>query len=571
MSDTTASTTANKEAPPWAAGTENRDHELNPELSEAEIDVVRGYGEEKSFDDGAILWSVGQRDACYYLVLEGELEIVRQDALGEEVIVTHGRGHYGGEIVTMSGRGALVAGRAKGALRAIVVKPGQVRDLLALEAELGEKILLSFILRRMRMITQHFGDVYLVGSANEPKTAKLREFLSRNGVPHDVIDPHSEDHRSAREKLEIDGATLPLVICGPQRLQAPTTKEVADCLGMSAELEDGAEFELAVVGAGPAGLAAAVYAASEGLSVVALEKCAVGGQAGSSSRIENYLGFPTGISGQALTGRGFLQAQKFGAEVAIAREAASFECGDAWHTIGLENGQRIRARAVVIATGAIYRQPNMEGLDRFEGSNVHYGASHIQAMLCRNKDVAIIGGGNSAGQAAIYLANRAKRVSILIRGESLAHSMSDYLIRRIDRTQNIDVLNHTEARSLHGGDCGMEHISIWNNQTDKTRNLDAEHLFIFIGARPASDFLSSQIALDEKGFIKTGADLCENTLAKFDWPLDRKPYLGETSCPRVFAVGDIRSGSVKRVASAVGEGSVCVQLVHKTLEEIDAL
>jgi len=554
------------DAPPWAAGVAGRTEELYPLLSEAETELVLGYGERVSVPAGTRLWEVGERHVPFFLVLDGLMDILRKDEEGEHIVYTHPKGGFSGETVTMTGRGAFVAGAAKTDLVAVKVTNQRLRDLLAVEAELGEKILQAFILRRMNMISRHLGDIVIVGTETEKHTASLREFLSRNAVPYSMVDANSEADAPRRRALDAETCPKPLVICGHQRLSQPTIKEVADCLGITADLPENAEFDVAVIGGGPAGLAAAVYAASEGLRVVVLEKCAIGGQAGSSSRIENYLGFPTGISGQALTGRGFLQAQKFGAEVAVAQEAASLTCGSPYHQIELDCGGHVRAKAAVIASGAIYRQPDIEGLEAFEGTGVHYGASHIQGMMCRGQNVVIVGGGNSAGQAAVYLSGRARKVSILIRGPSLASSMSDYLIRRIDNTANIELLPHTEVDRLEGTG-GIEVINAHNNQTGEKLALDAAHLFLFIGAQPASAFLDDRILCDEKGFVRTGDTLTEAQLEAAGWPLERPPFHLETSCPGVFAVGDIRSGSIKRVASAVGDGSVCVSFVHSAIEE----
>lgn len=554
------------DAPPWAAGVAGRTEEIYPLLDDAETQRVLAYGEEVSVTGGARLWEIGDRNVAFYLVCDGEMDILRRDEAGEHVIFTHGAGSFSGETVTMTGRGAFVAGAAKTDLRAVKVSNKRLRDLLAVEAELGEKILQAFILRRMNMISRHLGDIIIVGNEREKNAASIREFLSRNGVPYAMVDATAERDAARRAALDADTCPKPLVICGHTRLSQPTIKEVADCLGLTAELPPDAQFDVAVIGGGPAGLAAAVYAASEGLDVAVLEKCAIGGQAGSSSRIENYLGFPTGISGQALTGRGFLQAQKFGAEVAVAQEAASLTCGTPFHTIRLECGGQLRARSVIIASGAIYRQPEIEGLSAFEGVGVHYGASHIEGMMCRDQHVVIVGGGNSAGQAAVYLSGRASKVSIAIRRDNLADTMSQYLIRRIESTPNIELMTHTEVQRLEGRGA-IERIVVRNNKTDAETVLDATHLFLFIGAQPASAFADARIVRDEKGFVRTGDTLTQAHLDEAGWPLERTPFHLETSCPGVFAVGDIRSGSIKRVASAVGDGSVCVSFVHSAIEE----
>jgi thioredoxin reductase (NADPH) len=567
MSDRENPSRPRQAAPPWAAGTENRHQELYPKLIGDQIDVVRGYGEEREFPDGTLLWDIGTRDCGFFLVLSGAIEIFRRDRNGEHVIITHGRGHYGGETATMSGRGAYVAGRTKGQTRVIAVRTDKLRELIATEPSLGETILLSFILRRMRMIAEQQGNATLLGSGVERNMARIRTFLTRNGVPHEVIDVDETDDVEKRlREFNAVPQDLPLLICDGRALVKPCNRVIAECLGFAAELVENAQFDVAVVGAGPAGLAAAVYAASEGLNVIVIESCAPGGQAGTSSKIENYLGFPTGISGQALAGRAYLQAQKFGAEIAVARQLVRLHCGEQYHDLELDGGGRIKARSVVIASGAIYRQPPIEGLEVFDGSGVHYGASYIEGQFCRGRDVAIVGGGNSAGQAAVFLSAHARSVKILVRGAGLAESMSNYLIRRIDNTQNIELLPYTQVERIEG-EHRISVLVVRDNRDGTLRRLEISHLFIFIGAVPATDFADDHLALDEKGFIKTGNALSDDELGSAGWTLSRRPYLLETSCPRVFAAGDVRAGSVKRVASAVGEGSICVQFIHQTLSE----
>jgi thioredoxin reductase (NADPH) len=554
--------------PPWAAGTEHRQHELYPELNDEQINIVRQYGEEREVADGTLLWNIGDRNCEFFLVLEGALEIFRRTDRGEHVIVTHGPGRYSGETVTLSGRGTLVGGRAKGHTRVLAVSTEKLRELIAIEATLGETILLSFILRRMRMIAGQLGTITLVGSNSQRDTARIRTFLTRNGVPHEFVDIDRSGNVEARVRsLHVKATELPLLICNDRRLTNPSNREIAENLGFAAELREGAEFDVAVIGAGPAGLAAAVYAASEGLSVVVIERCAAGGQAGTSSKIENYLGFPTGISGQALAGRAYIQAVKFGAEIAVARELTRLYCGDLFHLLELDGADQIKARSIVIASGAIYRQPPIQGLEAFDGSGVHYGASYIEGQFCRGQHIAIIGGGNSAGQAAVYLSDHARKVSILVRGRGLAESMSSYLIRRIEHAKNIEVLPFTEVERMEG-DNRIRALVIRDNRNGEMRTLKASHLFIFVGAEPATRFASDDLILDPKGFVKTGDALTDEELHRADWPLVRPPYLLETSCPRVFAAGDVRAGSVKRVASAVGEGSMCVQFIHQTLDAV---
>ncbi|MEM1247666.1 MAG: FAD-dependent oxidoreductase [Acidobacteriota bacterium] len=554
------------EAPPWAAGAAERMSELDPELDEAQIGIVRRYGEERRFADGELLWDIGQDGADFFVVLEGAVEIVRRDQEGEHVIITHRRGHYGGETVTMSGRAPLVFGRAFGATRAVAVEPQNLRALIATEPVLGEIIFRSFILRRMRMVAEHHGDIVIVGSDAYAGTGQLRSFLSRNGIPHDFAEVGSELQERLFEQRGLQEEDLPVVLCGREVLRQPCNREIAECLGFATPLEDEQEADVVIVGAGAGGLAAATYAASEGLSAVVLEAVAPGGQAATSSKIENYLGFPTGISGQALMGRGFLQSQKFGALVAVARRVETIECGTPRHTVTLDGGTRLRARSIVVASGAEYREPPIEGMQEYLGSNVHYAASHLEGQMCRRKQVAVIGGGNSAGQAAVFLSGQARKVYVVIRSGGLEHSMSSYLIDRIDNTENIELLPHTEVQSLHG-DAGLDHAIVLDNRTGETRPLEVGHVFVFIGAKPATEFLPERVLLDEREFVRTGGDLSTADLESVSWPLSRQPYLLETSCPRIFAVGDVRSGSVKRVASAVGEGSVSVQFVHRALAE----
>jgi thioredoxin reductase (NADPH) len=552
--------------PPWAAGTESRMHELYPRLTEEQINVVRAYGKEREYADGEFIWNIGDRGGLF-LVLEGALEIVRRTETGEDVIVTHEPGCYGGETTSLSGRGALVAGRAKGDTRVLVVCPDKLRELIAIETSLGETILLSFILRRMRMIANQFGGVTLVGSNSRRDTIRIRTFLTRNGIPHKAVDVDSGTEAEIKmQSLQVTTAELPLLICDDRRFTNPCNREIAECLGFAAQLDKDAEFDLGIIGAGPAGLAAAVYAASEGLRVVVIESCAAGGQAGTSSKIENYLGFPTGISGQALAGRAYLQAVKFGAEIAVARELTKLRCGDPFHVLQLDGGGRVKARCIIVASGAVYRQPPIQGLERFDGSGVHYGASYIEGLFCRGQDIAIIGGGNSAGQAAVYLSDHAHKVNVIVRSSGLNDSMANYLILRIERTGNIELFTHTEVERIEGAE-RIDALVIRDNRNGKTRRLESSHLFIFIGAQPATEFVSENLVLDDRGFIKTGDVLIEEELRRAGWPLARRPYLLETSCPRVFAAGDVRSGSVKRVASAVGEGSICVQFIHRVLAE----
>lgn len=550
--------------PPWVAGVEHRMHELDPQLSEDQLAIVLQYGEEVEFGDGEMMWEAGQRDAGFFVVLEGQLEIVDKRGSDESVIITHDRGHYGGEIVTMAGQGALVGGRAKGRTRVIKVETARLKELLALESELGEILLTSFVVRRMRMLAENQGEVTLYGIEEEAETARIRTFLSRQGIPHTLVETDKAADLPAI--FDREACDFPALIIGGEALCRPSVRQVAEKLGVSAEIEDGRSYDVAIIGAGPSGLAAAVYGASEGLSVIVIEALVPGGQAGTSSRIENYLGFPTGISGQGLAGRAFLQATKFGAEIAVARQVETIQCLDD-HIIQLDGGDRVRARSVIISSGAVYREPPVENLDAFTGGGVHYGASYLEAQLCRNKNIALIGGGNSAGQAAIYLAEYANKVSILVRNEGLQATMSSYLIDRIERAGNIEVFPHTEVTAANG-DAKLRSITVRNSETGKTGEMEIAHLFVFIGAVPATDFLPPIVKLDDKGFVLTGDLLTDDDIADAGWKPDRAPFHLETTCPGILAVGDVRSGSVKRVASAVGEGSVCIQYVHRILNTV---
>jgi thioredoxin reductase (NADPH) len=416
-------------------------------------------------------------------------------------------------------------------------------------------------------MTRNAGNVALIGSRHSAGTLTLQEFLTRNNQPYTYLDAdHDAGVQTTLEGFGVGVDDVPVLICsGRQVLKKPTIEEVADCLGLS-RLSRDVVRDLVVIGAGPAGLAAAVYGASEGLDVLVLESSAPGGQAGSSSRIENYLGFPTGVSGQDLASGALLQAQKFGAELVVARTAVALECGRRPYRIALGPEVGVAARSVVIATGVKYRKPELPNLSRFEGVGVYYGATPVEALLCQGEDVIVVGGANSAGQAAIFLSEGRRRVYMLIRGPGLSETMSRYLIRRIEETSNIEIKTHTRIVALEGDD-SLESVT-WSNSADgKLTTVPIRHVFMMTGANPNTGWLEGCVALDEKGFVKVGPDLQPSDLAASGWPLRRPPLLFETNRPGVFAVGDVRAGSVKRVAAAVGEGSVCIQLVHKVLAE----
>jgi thioredoxin reductase (NADPH) len=427
----------------------------------------------------------------------------------------------------------------------------------------------AFILRRVALIAQAGSGLILIGSRHSARTLRVREFLSRNAQPFTYQEVESDpDVQALLDRFKVGVDDVPVVVCETgQVLRNPSIESLALGLGLSRQLDGAATRDVVIVGAGPAGLAAAVYAASEGLDVLVLEGTAPGGQAGSSSRIENYLGFPTGISGQDLAGRALMQTEKFGGEVAIARAAVGLDCASKPYRVRLATGEVVRTRTVVIASGARYRKPALPELSRFEGAGIMYSATHVEAQLCAAEEIAVVGGGNSAGQAAVFLAQSSGKVNVLVRGPGLAESMSRYLIQRIEDSANVVLRARTQIDALEGGD-RLERVRWRRLDTGEAQTRAIRHLFLMTGADPNTAWLKGCVALDDKNFVKTGADLHAGELEEARWPLARRPDLMETSKPGVFAVGDVRSGSVKRVASAVGEGSVCVQLIHRALREI---
>jgi thioredoxin reductase (NADPH) len=539
-----------------------------PKLSKAQIDRLARVGACRKFAPGEIIFEQGAMRQGVFVVIEGRLEIVSPSGEVEIPITVHHPGEFTGEVSMLAGRRSLVRGRALDDTRLLEIDHTTLRRIVQTDAELSEIFLRAFVLRRAALIANALGDVVLIGSSHSPDTLRLKEFLARNGHPHTYVDVERDAGvQDLLEQFAIKMQDIPVLICrGRPALRNPANSEVAACLGFNADLEDGRVYDMVVVGAGPSGLAAAVYGASEGLDVLVLEGNAPGGQAGSSSRIENYLGFPTGIAGQDLAARAFVQAEKFGAQVVIARVATGLKCERRPFAIECAGAEPVLAHTVVIASGAEYRRLPVANLARFEGNGVYYGATRLEAQLCANEEVVIVGGGNSAGQAAVFLSGMAKHVHLLVRASGLAESMSRYLIRRIEESANITLRARTQIVALEGNG-SLERLS-WNNQeTGLTETRQIRHLFSMTGASPNTSWLRGCLAVDEKHFVKTGADLLPQDLEAAHWPLRRHPYLFETSLPRVFAVGDVRAGSVKRVASAVGEGSVVVQLIHKALAE----
>ncbi len=503
----------------------------------------------------------------FFVVVSGQLEVVRPLGAAETLVALHGPGQFTGEVNMVSGRRAPFRARVSEPGEVIELDRQRLLSLMQTDVELGEILMRAFILRRVELLAAGVGDAVLVGSNLSAGTLRIKEFLMRNGHPYSFIDLEKDpDVQRLLDDFHIGAGEIPVLIChGQQALRNPTNQQVAESLGFNESVDQIHLRDLIIIGAGPAGLAAAVYGASEGLDVLVLETSTPGGQAGSSSRIENYLGFPTGISGVELAGRAYSQAQKFGAQILIAK-GTRLAHDRKPYIIVVENGSRIPARAVVIATGAEYRKPPLKDLSRFEGAGVYYCATSLEAQLCSGEEVIVVGGGNSAGQAAVFLAEKAKRVHMLVRSDGLSESMSRYLIRRIEETPSIVLRPYTKIVALEGDD-HLESVRWRNSQTGQNEERGICRVFIMTGAVPNTNWLDGCLALDSKGFIKTGPDLSQEDLNHANWPLVRPPYLLETSLPGIFAVGDVRSGSIKRVASAVGEGSIAISFVHLVLKE----
>ena len=541
-----------------------------PVLTAAQISRLRSCGKLRRVTPGEILFQPGDTDVPFFVLLSGSMEIVQPDITGERRIVTHGLGEFTGELTMISGQRCLVRGRVTEAGEFLEIDADGLRSLVARDAELGEIFIRAFILRRLALITAGYGNAIVMGSRHSANTLRLREFLSRNAYPYTYVDLDTD--KTSQELLDRFAVKLedvPVVIChGRTVLRNPSTQQLADCLGFNASIDTSQVRDVVIVGAGPSGLAAAVYAASEGLDALVIETNAPGGQAGSSSKIENYLGFPTGVSGQELAARAIAQAQKFGAKMMVGHGVVRLNCTRTPYQVVLDNGGVVAARAIIISTGAQYNKPRIANLAKFEGQGVYYGATYIESQLCENEDVIVVGGGNSAGQAAVFLSQTARRVYVLVRSRSLSETMSRYLIQRITENAAIELHYKTEVVGLEG-DTRLERVTWRDGTTGETSTHAIRHVFVMTGASPGTEWLRGCLALDDKGFILTGRDLngsngANPTLA---WPLSRLPQMLETSLPGVFAVGDVRSGNVKRVASAVGEGAIAVHLVHRTLAE----
>ncbi len=550
-------------ASPGRAFIESRYAQMFPRLDAAETERLRRFGETRTYRAGERLVTTGEPSPGMFVFLRGEVAVTQHSLLArDEPIVTHGPGSFMGELAQLSGRPSLVDARATTDVEAIVVPSARLRDVLVAEAELGERIMRALILRRVGLLQDGIGGPIVLGPADDGDVLRLVGFLERSGHPHQRLDPdHDVAARTLVDRFHLTSADLPIVVLPDgTTLRNPRDDELARRLGLVRPVDAGRVYDVAIVGAGPAGLATAVYAASEGLSVIGLDARAFGGQAGASSRIENYLGFPTGISGRALTARAFNQAQKFGAEFAIPDEVVRLQCDrepdGSRFQLGLANGERLRARSVVIASGARYRRPDVADLAGYEGTAIHYWASPIEARLCAGQEVALVGGGNSAGQAVVYLASHVRKVWLLVRAAGLDASMSRYLVDRITGLPNVEVLTDTEVTGLEGNGGTLAAVRWRHRPSGRETRRAVGHLFLFIGAEPNTGWLSaSDVAVDAKGFIRTGADV----------DVSRRPL--ETSRDGVFAIGDVRCGSVKRVAAAVGEGAQVVATLHRVLVE----
>ena len=547
--------------------TSSRIEKIFPKLIPAQIDRIAAHGRIRSVQPGEVLIEQGDTSVPFFVVITGEVEIVRPFDAYETLVTVHGSGEFTGEVNMLSGRRSFFRARATKPGKVIELDHQQMLTLVQTDAELSDILMRAFILRRVELIAAGVGDIILIGSTHSASTLRIKEFLMRNGHPYSYIDLERDpDVQNLLDNFKISASEIPVLICrGQVVLRNPSNQQIADCLGFNESVDQTHVRDLVVIGAGPSGLAAAVYGASEGLDVLVLETSSPGGQAGSSSKIENYLGFPTGITGQELAARAYLQAQKFGAHMLIAK-ATRLICDRKPYVIEFENGARISTRTVVIATGAQYRKLPLENLSRFEGAGVYYGATFVEAQLCEGEEVIVVGGGNSAGQAAVFLAQTAKRVYMLVRSAGLADSMSRYLIRRIENSPTITLRPQTEIVALEG-DNHLNSAYWRNGKTGQTEKHKISHIFVMTGADPNTRWLNGCMALDSKGFIKTGPDLLPEDLGAAGWPLMRPPYLLETSLPGVFAVGDVRGGSIKRVASAVGEGSIVISFIHKVLQE----
>jgi len=557
-------------AAPTTPAAAARQAEAFPRLTAAQIARIERHGRRRQVEAGEILGEAGEPVTRIFVVVSGRLDLVRPPRWVGDEAPSFSEGMFTGERSVLAGGRFLARIQASTPCELIEVSREALLEIIRTDSELSDIFLRAFILRRLQLIDQSFGDVLLLGSNHCQGSLHIREFLTRNGHPYKFVDLDVDaDSQAMLDQFHVSAGDIPVVICrGTVILRNPTIQQVADCLGLNPTIDRTAVCDLVIIGAGPAGLGAAVYAASEGLNVVMIEANAPGGQAGTSSRIENYLGFPLGISGQELAARAYDQAQKFGAKILIAKTVVRLDCNQKPYRVlfGEGEGEPLRTRAIIIASGVEYRRLAVENLSRFEGAGVYYAATRMEAQLCTDEEIAVVGGANSAGQAAMFLAETAQRVHMLIRGDGLAKTMSRYLISRIEAHPKVELHTRTEIVGLEGNG-HLEQIAWRTGRGGPIQKEKIRHVFTMTGAAPSTKWLAGCLALDDKGFIKTGAALTADELAAAKWPLRRAPHLLETSLPGVFAVGDVRSGSTKRVASAVGEGSIAVATVHQILAE----
>jgi thioredoxin reductase (NADPH) len=547
--------------------TTSRFEDVFPTLTLVQLGRIATHGLTRPIQSGDVLIEQGDPDVSFFAVISGELESIRPSAAGDTLVAVSGPGQFMGEVNTVSGRSAMFRLRVSKPGKVVELNHQQLLSLVQTDEELSEILMRAFLLRRAELVAAGVGDVVLIGSTHSAETLKLKEFLMRNGHPYSYLDlERDSDVEKLLSGFHVAPGDIPVVICrGQNVLRNPTNQKLAECLGFNVTVDQTHVRDLVIIGAGPGGLAAAVYAASEGLDVLVLETTSPGGQAGASSRIENYLGFPTGISGQELAARAYNQAEKFGAQMLMAT-GTRLACDHRLHIVEVDNGAHIQARSVVIATGVEYRKLALSNLSRFEGTGIYYGATFVEAQLCAGDEVIVVGGGNAAGQAAIYLAQTTKRVYLLVRSGGLAQTMSRYLSRRIEETPSIVLTPYTEVVALEGQD-HLESVRWRNDQTGDVEEHAIRHVFLMMGGVPNTGWLENCVVLDASGFIKTGSELSPEDLSSARWPLMRPPFLLETSLPGVLAVGDVRGGSIKRVASAVGEGSIAISFVHQILQE----
>ena len=550
---------------------QRRREQMFPKLTPSQMARMETHGRRTDMQAGQVLLEAGTRQTQVFVVVSGSIEVRSHDQANELLIFVLTAGDFSGEMSALRRSAGLATLRVRESGVAIAIDTEQIRLLVQTDAELSELLMRAFILRRVALISTGGGEITLLGSRHSADSLRLREFLTRNNQPFHYTEVEDDpDIGGMFERLHIGASDIPVVICrGADIFRNPSNHDIAECLGMNPQVDDSRVYDLLIIGAGPSGLAAAVYAASEGLQVRVVDTTAAGGQAGTSSRIENYLGFPTGISGGALAGRALSQAQKFGAALSVAAEAVSLDCSQRPYAIALADGKTLRGRAVLIASGAQYRTLAIDNLSRFLGSGVYYAATHLESQLCKDEEIVIVGGGQSAGQAEVFLAPSCRQVHLLVRAAGLAESMSNYLIRRIEQTANIKLHTRTQITGVAGSD-RLEALTWLNSVDGKSERQPIGHVFVMTGASPNTAWLKDCVVRDEDGFVKTGSDLNAQELAAKRWSLARSPHAMETSLAGVFAAGDVRSQSVKRIASAVGEGSVCVQYVHRALQELAA-